>query len=154
MRPEASLDWVRGRGERVRMTRIAKRSERQAGRFEAVGGDPGGLTARLMRGSGPLLPAVGGGSAMQAMDGGMDVTPGTARRWWDACAMLALEGFLLWGVGWLLDRIFGFGAMLMVIGSLMWLIAFIGMLLTPVVWAAELAAKGVREARGRGDHPA
>lgn len=154
MRAEAPLEWMRGRGERVRMARIARRSERQAGRFEAVGDDPGGLTARLMRGSGPLLPAMGGGSALRAMDEGMDVRPGAAERWWNACTMLMLEGMLLWGVGWVIDKLFGVGAGLMLIGSLIWCIALIGMLLTPVVWAAELAAKGVREARGRGDLPA
>ena len=135
------------------MARIANRSERQAGRFEAAAGDPGGLTARLMRGSGPLLPAMGGGSALRAMDDGLDVRPGAAERWWNACAMLMFEGMLLWGVGWLIDTIFGVGAGLMVIGSLIWCIALIGMILTPVVWAAELASKGVRQARRRGDHP-
>ena len=154
MRAEEPLDWMRSRGEGVRMARIAKRSERDAGRFEAVGSDPGGLTARLMRGGGPLLPMHGGGSPLRELDGGHDVQPGAARRWWDACTRLAIEGLLLWGVGWLLDRIFGFGAALMAIGSLIWLVAFIGMLITPIIWAAEMAAKGVRQARGRGDLPA
>ncbi|MBM3664391.1 MAG: hypothetical protein FJW92_01160 [Actinobacteria bacterium] len=65
-----------------------------------------------------------------------------------------IEGFLLWGVGWVLDRFFGFGAGLMLFGSLMWMVALLGMLLVPVVWAADLAAQGVRQSRGTGDHTA
>lgn len=154
MRAEQPLEWLRGRGENLREGRAALRSERRAGRFEAVGADPGGLTGQLMRGPGPVRPSMHGGSAIGALGNGMYVKPGTAQRWFRACMGLAIEGFLLWAVGWLLDRFFGFGAGLMLFGSIMWLVAFVGMLMTPVVWAAELAAKGVRESRGREDHPA
>ena len=154
MRAEQPLDWLRGRGRNLREGRAALKSERAAGRFEAVGSDPGGLTQSLMGGSGPVRPVEGGGSAIAALGGGIDVRPSAAGRWFQACVALAIEGFLLWAVGWLLDRFFGFGAGLMLFGSLMYVVAFIGMLLTPVVWAADLAAQGVRESRGRGDHPA
>lgn len=154
MRAEEPLDWLRGRGENLREGRTALRSERRAGRYEAIGDDPGWLTTRLMRGGGPVRPVEAGGTAIGALGGGIDVRPGAAQRWFEACVALAIEGFILWGVGWLLDRFFGFGAGLMMFGSLMYAVAFIGMLLTPVVWAADLAARGVRESRGRGDHPA
>ena len=43
---------------------------------------------------------------------------------------------------------------LMLFGSLMYTVALLGMLLVPVVWAADLAAQGVRQSRARGDHTA
>jgi len=152
VRAEEPLGWLRRRGESLRAGRAALKSERAAGRFEAVGGDPAWITTQLIRGQGPVRPAVGAGSAVGALGGGMDVRPSAAKRWFEACVALMIEGFLLWGVGWVLDRFFGFGAGLMLFGSLMYTVAFLGMLLVPVVWAASLAADGVRQSRARGDH--
>lgn len=154
MRAEEPLGWLRRRGENLREGRAALKSERAAGRYEAVGSDPAWITTRLMRGQGPVLPAAGGGTAIGALGGGVDVRPGAAKRWFEACVALMIEGFLLWAVGWALDRFFGFGAGLMLFGSLMYTVALLGMLLVPVVWAADLAAQGVRQSRGRGDHTA
>ncbi len=154
MRSEEPLGWVRRRGENLREGRAALTSERAAGRYEAVGSDPGWITTRLMRGHGPVRPFTGGGSAIGVLDGGIDLRPGIAKRWFDACVALMIEGFLLWGVGWVLDRFLGFGAGLMLFGSLMCTVALLGMLLVPVVWAADLAVRGIRQSRARSDRTA
>lgn len=151
MRPERPLEWAHDQGERLRVARLARRSQEQAGRFEAVCSDPGALTRRLMRGFGPLLPAADGGSAVRALNGGTRDEPGVAARWWAACVALLILGFALWGIGWVLGRLFGGGALLMLVGALMWTLASVGILITPLLWMGEMAAGAVREGRGHGD---
>jgi hypothetical protein len=151
VRAEDPLHWLRGRGEGLRTSRAALKSERRAGPFEAVGSDPGGLTRRLARGQGPGM-GEGGGSAISALGRGAFDEPGATERWLNACTALLIEGLLLWAVGWLLDRFFGFGAALMGGGSLLCAVALVGYLLTPLVWAADLALQGVRAGRAGGDH--
>ncbi|GEM_PF-2043719 len=151
MRPERPLDWMRGRGEGLRASRSALRSEARAGRFEAVGSHPRGLSRRIAHGGGPGLADGGGGSAASVLGRGAFDEPDATRRWLMACTALIVEGILLWAVGWLLDRFFGFGAAMMSVGALLFAIGMVGYLLTPLVWAADVAVRSVRDARGQGD---
>lgn len=143
---------MRGRGEGLRTSRAALRSERVAGAYEAVGSNPRGLSRRLARAGGPGLPGGAGGSATSVLGRGAFDEPDATRRWLGACTALAIEGVLLWAVGWLLDRFFGFGAAMVGVGVFLCAVALVGYLLTPVIWLADAVARGVRETRGGGDN--
>lgn len=153
MSVEGPLDWMRGRGERLRTSRAALRSQHRAGRFEAVGADPRALSRDLAGRPGPGVPEGERGSALSALGRGAFDEPDATQRWLAACTALLIESALLWGVGWLLDRFLGFGAALMSAGALLFAVAVAGYLITPLVWAADMAVRGVREARGGGDFP-